>query len=286
MERGMVGMLRRGDTRQSGELQRSLAEIQALRQRHPFVDAAAGLIPGVGMAQGAMDVTDGSQSGMERTLAVLGMVPGGRMLKMAKDEGGDLLKWLLRPALDETQDIPRVPMKPNLEATQDIVLGEGKTLEQTLADRAVRDLPVSEMDELENKILQRVLRETPESGKMGAGKQSAVVTQLRKKDPPERRPLSKEEAKEFFKEHFGYEVPTPVPYTNKHIRDLFADEYGRKLDMAEVSSLSRVLSRFGGITDQDVYNLLTVRPEHLPDAFKKHPLLGEWDAALEALVRK
>lgn len=61
------------------------AVISALRQKrkeHPLTDAAAGLVPGVGVGQAAMDATDPDTSDFQRMLAVGSLLPGGKLLRM------------------------------------------------------------------------------------------------------------------------------------------------------------------------------------------------------------
>ena len=50
------------------------------RQEHPIMDMAAGSLPIVGGMQAGMDVTDSSLGGLDRTLAMLSIVPGGKLV--------------------------------------------------------------------------------------------------------------------------------------------------------------------------------------------------------------
>lgn len=64
-----------------GYAQAVISALRQTRKEHPLADAAAGLVPGVGVGQGAMDATDPDSSDFQRMLAVASILPGMRLAR-------------------------------------------------------------------------------------------------------------------------------------------------------------------------------------------------------------
>jgi hypothetical protein len=68
-----------------------IQSLRKQREEHPVLDTAAGFVPFVGGVQSGMDVLDESNSPIQRTLAALGLVPGGKLVsKLGEKVAGKL----------------------------------------------------------------------------------------------------------------------------------------------------------------------------------------------------
>ena len=64
-----------------GYAQAVISALRQTRKEHPLTDAAAGLVPGVGVGQAVLDSTDPDSSDFQRMLAVGSILPGMRLMR-------------------------------------------------------------------------------------------------------------------------------------------------------------------------------------------------------------
>lgn len=83
------------------------------REKHPMVDAGASIVPFVGAGQTALDVSQPGASNSTKAMALLGMIPGERLLRALRGVTKEA-KIVDRSPLEEVLHAQKQPPQPDI----------------------------------------------------------------------------------------------------------------------------------------------------------------------------